>query len=57
MNSSNDLSKEKIESKYIFKNLKSDCFLQKLFNYLIKKKSLDIIKYNNNIKKKNKYKY
>ena len=50
MNSSNDLSKEKIESKYIFKNLKSDCFLQKLFNYLIKKKSLDIIKYNNNIK-------
>ena len=50
MNSSNDLSKEKIESKYIFKNLKSDCFLQKLFNYLIKKKSLDIIKYNNNLK-------
>ena len=50
MNSSNELSKEKIESKYIFKNLKSDYFLLNLFNNLLKKKSLDIIKYNNNIK-------
>ena len=55
MNSSSELSKEKtesnkIESKDIFKNLKSDYFLQKLFNNLLKKKSLDIIKYNKNIK-------
>ena len=52
MNTSNELSKEKtesneIESKDIFKNLKSDFFLQKLFYNLLKKKSLDIIKYNN----------
>ena len=46
-----ELSKDKTESKNIFKNLKSDYFLQKLFNNLLKKKSLDIIKYNNNIKK------
>ena len=55
MNSSSELSKEKsesnkIESKDIFKNLKNDYFLQKLFNNLLKKKSLDIIKYNKNIK-------
>ena len=46
----NELCKEKIESKNIFKKLKSDYFLQLLFNNLLKKKSLDIIKYNNNIK-------
>ena len=56
MNPSNELSREKtesnkVESKDIFKNLKSDFFLRKLFNNLLKKKSLDIIKYNNNIKK------
>ena len=45
MNSSN-----KTESVNIFKNLKSDYFLKKLFNNLSKKKSLDIIKYNNKIK-------
>ena len=55
MNSSNSLSKEKIEvnkmkSKDIFKNLKNDYFLQKLFNNLLRKKFLDIIKYNKNIK-------
>ena len=55
MNSSNILSKEKTEfnkmkSKDIFKNLKNDYFLQKLFNNLLRKKSLDIIKYNKNIK-------
>ena len=50
MNSSSKLRKEKIESKNIFKKLKSDYFLQKLFNILLKKKSLDIIKYNKNIK-------
>ena len=57
MNSSNELSKEKTESnkmelKDIFKNLKSDFFLQKLFYNLLKKKSLDIVKYNNNIKER-----
>ena len=35
-----------------FKNIKSDYFLQKLFNNLMKKKSLDIIKYNKNIQKR-----
>ena len=52
MVSFNVLSKEvnKVKSKDIFKNLKSDYFLQILFNYLMKKKTLDIIKYNKNIK-------
>ena len=57
MNTSNELSKEKTESnkielKNIFKKLKNDYFLQNLFDYLLKKKSLDIIKYNKNIKKR-----
>ena len=57
MNSSSELSKEKsesnkIESKDIFKNLKNDYFLQKLFHNLLKKKSLNIIKYNKNIRKR-----
>jgi hypothetical protein len=57
MNTSNELSKEKtesnkIKSKNIFKKLKNDYFLQNLFDYLLKKKSLDIIKYNKNIKKR-----
>ena len=47
MNSSNEFNKK---SKNIFNNLKSDYFLQLLFNHLLKKKSLDIIKYNKNIK-------
>ena len=38
------------ESKNMFKNLKSDFFLKLLFNNLLKKKSLDIIKYNKIIK-------
>ena len=55
MNSINEISKDKtelnkIESKDIFKNLKSDYFLQKLFNSLFTKKSLYIIKYNKKIK-------
>ena len=57
MNPSNELSNEKtelnkVESKDIFKSLKSDYFLQKLFYNLFKKKSLDIIKYNNKIKER-----
>ena len=55
MNSISELSSgitelNKIESKDLFKNLKNDYFLQKLFNILFKKKSLDIIKYNKKIK-------
>ena len=42
----------KIESKNLIKNLKSRYILQKLFNNLLKKKSLEIIKYNKNIKKR-----
>ena len=57
MDHSNELSKEKtesnkVESKDIFKNLKNDYFLQKLFHILLKKKSLDIIKYNKKIKER-----
>ncbi len=57
MNPSNILSNEKtelnkVESKHIFKNLKSDFFLQKIFYNLLKMKTLDIIKYNNNIKER-----
>ena len=57
MNPSSELNKDKtesniIESKDIFKNLKNDYFLQKLFNNLMEKKSLDIIKYNKYIKKR-----
>ena len=49
------VSKEKVEKNEIksinaFNNLKSDYFLQKVFNNLLKRKSLDIIKYNKNIK-------
>ena len=38
--------------KTIFKNLKNDYFLKKLFHNLLKKKSLDIIKYNKSIQKR-----
>ena len=40
-----------ITSKNIFNNLKADYFLQKAFNNLEKKKTLNIVKYNKNIKK------
>ena len=58
MDNSNALRKEQsgkeinnnIKSKDMFKNLKSNYFLQILFNILLKKKSLDIFKYNKNIK-------
>ena len=55
MNSFIELSKEKtelneVESKDLFKNLKSKYILQILFNNLLKKKSLEIIRYNKNIK-------
>ena len=55
MDSFNVLNKEKIEvnnlkSKELFKNLKNDYFLKIIFNNLMKKKTLNIIKYNKNIK-------
>ena len=55
MKSSSELSKEKIrlnkkDTKDILKKLKSDYFLLILFNNLFKKKSLEIIKYNKNLK-------
>ena len=55
MKSSSKLSKEKTglnkkESKDILKKLKSDYFLLILFNNLLKRKLIDIIKYNKNIK-------
>ena len=57
MDSSNELNKgkeeiNKKEAKDLYKNIKSDYFLQKLFNNLLKKKSFDIIKYNNDIKER-----
>ena len=50
MNSLSELNNEKIESKYIIKNIKSNYILKILFYHLLKKKSLDIIKYNNKLK-------
>ena len=57
MNPSNQLSNEKkeannVESKDVFRNLRSNYILKKVFYNLLKKKSLDIIKYNNNIKER-----
>ena len=51
---SNNLKEEKnqIKSKDKYDNLKNDYFLQKVFNNLEKKKSLDFIKYNKSIKKR-----
>ena len=42
----------RIESKNKFINLKSDYFIQKLFNNIKKRISLKIIKYNINIQKR-----
>ena len=55
MKSSSKLSKEKTglnkkKSKDILKKLKSDYFLHLLFDNLLKKKSLEIIKYNKELK-------
>ena len=41
-----------IKSKCIFNILRNDYFLQKTFNNLQKKKSLEIVKYNNNNKQR-----
>ena len=45
------LEKNKIKSIGIFNNLKANYLLQKVFNSLEIKKSFNILKYNNNIKK------
>jgi len=55
MNSTSKLTQDKIksnkqESNNILKNIKSKFILQIIFNNLLKKKSLYIIKYNNNLK-------
>ena len=52
MNSSSELNQGKTESEDLFKNLKSNYIFKKLFHNLLKKKSLDIIKYNKKIKER-----
>ena len=42
-------NKNELNSKTYFENLKSDYFLQKLFEYFTKKKKLEIIRYNKNM--------
>ena len=55
MESSNDASKENIKENEngkpnpIIENIKSDYFLQKLYDNIPKKKKLEIVKYNKNI--------
>ena len=41
-----------ITSENMFKKLKSDYFIQKIFGYIHKKKSLETIRYNKNIQKR-----
>ena len=50
-NSAKEISKQ-IKSNDIFSNIKSKYITQKVLNYLSKKKTMVIIKYNNNIKKR-----
>ena len=57
MESDNLLSKEKFEKNKInsfdnYKNIKADFFLEKVFNYLEKKITLKIVKYNKNLKRR-----
>ena len=44
--------KDKIKSKSSFENLKSDYFLQRIFDNMIKYKFLNIIKYNKKLQKR-----
>ena len=48
----NEVLLYQIKSKCLFDNLKSNYFLEKVFNNLPKKKSLEMVKYNNNIKER-----
>jgi len=43
---------DQIKTKHILDNLQCDFFLEKLFNNLHKKKSFELIKYNNQIKER-----
>ena len=57
MESDNLVFKEKVEknqikSKNKYEKLKSDYFLQKLFDNIERKRKLDIIKYNKKLKKR-----
>ena len=44
--------KKSIKLKDKLENVKSDYFLEKIYNNIQKKKSLEIVKYNNNIKQR-----
>ena len=46
MDSSNASTKEIKNPRVIFKNLKSDYFLVKVFDNLLRKRSLEIVKFN-----------
>ena len=46
------VERNQIKSNDIFENLKSNFFLEKLFNNLEKKKSLCLLKYNKNLRKR-----
>ena len=57
MESSNIISKEKFEKNKIklvskYENIKTDYFIEKVFNILVKEKLLNIVKYNKNIRKR-----
>ena len=57
MDSYNESNKDKvalnqIKTKNKYENIKSDYFLQIIFNSLNKKKTLEIIKYNKNIQQR-----
>ena len=41
-----------IDSNNLLRNLKSDYFIQKFFEYMTERKSLETIKYNKNIQKR-----
>ena len=61
MEFSNLITKEKVEKNQLksanrYEMIKANYFLEKIFNILKKRKTLNIVKYNENIKK-NKYKY
>ena len=51
-NISNVSKMNQFQSKNIFEDLKSDYFLQKVCNYITRKKVLDIMKYNKRLQKR-----
>ena len=52
MDSSNASTKEIKNPRVIFKNLKSDYFLVKIFDNLLRKRSLEIVKFNKYIRER-----